>query len=73
MLVKKTAKEYQIIINEKDEQIKALYARIKDVNEIAEAQQKLNGVLQRQLTEAQEKLKKVENDRLNLGRNNWNE
>tara|TARA_B100001939_G_scaffold115676_2_gene100153 strand:+ start:3319 stop:3540 length:222 start_codon:yes stop_codon:yes gene_type:complete len=73
MLVKKTAKEYQIIINEKDEQIRALYARIKDVNEIAEAQQKLNGVLQRQLTEAQEKLKKVENDRLNLGRNNWNE
>ena len=73
MLVKKTAKEYQIIINQKDEQIKALYARIKDVNEIAEAQQKLNGVLQRQLTEAQEKLKKVENDRLNLGRNNWNE
>lgn len=73
MLVKKTAKEYQIIINQKDEQIKALYARIKDINEITEAQQKLNGVLQRQLTEAQEKLKKVENDRLNLGRNNWNE
>ena len=68
MLIKKTAKEYQIIINEKDEQIKALYARIKDTDEINEAQKKLNGVLQRQLSEARASIKKLENNRLNAGR-----
>lgn len=68
MLIKKTAKEYQIIINEKDEQIKALYARIKDTEEINEAQKKLNGVLQRQLSEAKANIQKLENNRLNAGR-----
>lgn len=68
MLIKKTAKEYQVIINEKDEKIKALYARIKDTDEINEAQKKLNGVLQRQLSEARANIKKLENSRLNAGR-----
>ena len=68
MLIKKTAKEYQIIINEKDEQIKALYARIKNTEEINEAQKKLNGVLQRQLSEAKANVQKLENNRLNAGR-----
>jgi predicted metal-dependent hydrolase len=68
MLIKKTAKEYQIIINEKDEQIKALYARIKDTEEINEAQKKLNGVLQRQLSEAKANIQKLENNRLDAGR-----
>tara|TARA_X000001382_G_scaffold50523_1_gene34276 strand:- start:371 stop:595 length:225 start_codon:yes stop_codon:yes gene_type:complete len=68
MLVSKTNEEWQKIVENKDAQIQALYKRIKDQQTINDAQKKLNGVLQTDLTEADSKLKKIEEDRLNAGR-----
>ena len=68
MLVTKTNEEWQKIVENKDAQIQALYKRIKDQQTINDAQNKLNGVLQTDLTEAENKLKKIEEDRLNAGR-----
>ena len=68
MLVTKTNEEWQKIVENKDAQIQALYKRIKDQQTINDAQKKLNGVLQTDLTEAENKLKKIEEDRLNAGR-----
>lgn len=68
MLVTKTNEEWQKIVENKDAQIQALYKRIKDQQTINDAQKKLNGVLQTDLTEADNKLKKIEEDRLNAGR-----
>jgi len=68
MIVSKTNEEWNKIVENKDEQIKALYKRIKDQQTINDAQKKLNGVLQTDLTEAENKLKKIEQDRLNAGR-----
>jgi hypothetical protein len=68
MIVSKTNEEWNKIVQNKDEQIKALYKRVKDQQTINDAQKKLNGVLQTDLTEAENKLKKIEQDRLNAGR-----
>ena len=68
MLVTKTNEEWQKIVENKDAQIQALYKRIKDQQTINDAQKKLNGVLQTDLTDAQDKLKKIEEDRLNAAR-----
>ena len=68
MLVKKTNEEWKKIVDNKDAQIQALYKRIKDQQTINDAQKKLNGVLQTDLTDAQDKLKKIEEDRLNAAR-----
>lgn len=68
MIVTKTNEEWQKIVNDKDQQIQALYKRIKDQQTINDAQKKLNGVLQTDLTEAENKLKKIEEDRLNASR-----
>ena len=68
MLVTKTNEEWQKIVEDKDAQIQALYKRIKDQQTINDAQKKLNGVLQTDLTDAQDKLKKIEEDRLNAAR-----
>ena len=68
MIVSKTNEEWNKIVQNKDEQIKALYKRVKDQQTINDAQKKLNGVLQTNLTEAENKLKKIEQDRLNAGR-----
>ena len=79
MQVSKTTTEWQTLIEEKDNRItlletklknmieknRALYSHIRSVND---AHQKLNGVLQRKVSEANNKLEKVEQDRLNLGR-----
>ncbi len=69
MLIRKTNEEWKKIVDNKDDaQIQALYKRIKDQQTINDAQKKLNGVLQTDLTEAENKLKKIEEDRLNAGR-----
>jgi len=68
MIVSKTNEEWNKIVENKDAQIQALYKRIKDQQTINDAQKKLNGVLQTDLTEAENKLKKIEQDRLNTGR-----
>lgn len=75
MLITKTNEEWQNIVKDKDAQIQrkdaeiqALYKRIKDQQTINDAQKKLNGVLQTDLTDAQDKLKKIEEDRLNAAR-----
>lgn len=68
MLVTKTNEEWQKIVEDKDAQIQALYKRIKDQQTINDAQKKLNGVLQTDLTDAHAKLKKIEEDRLNAAR-----
>lgn len=75
MLITKTNEEWQNIVKDKDAQIQrkdaeiqALYKRIKDQQTISDAQKKLNGVLQTDLTDAHEKLKKIEEDRLNAAR-----
>ena len=68
MLVKKTNEEWKKIVDNKDAQLQALYKRIKDQQTINDAQKKLNGVLQTDLTDAQDKLKKIEEDRLNAAR-----
>jgi vacuolar-type H+-ATPase subunit H len=68
MLIRKTNEEWKKIVDNKDAQIQALYKRIKDQQTINDAQKKLNGVLQTDLTEAENKLKKIEEDRLNAGR-----
>ena len=68
MLVKKTNEEWKKIVDNKDAQIQALYKRIKDQQTINDAQKKLNGVLQTDLTDAHAKLKKIEEDRLNAAR-----
>jgi hypothetical protein len=68
MIVSKTNEEWNKIVENKDAQIQALYKRIKDQQTINDAQKKLNGVLQTDLTEADNKLKKIEQDRLNTGR-----
>lgn len=75
MLITKTNEEWQKLVKDKDAQIQrkdaeiqALYKRIKDQQTINDAQKKLNGVLQTDLTDAQDKLKKIEEDRLNAAR-----
>ena len=68
MLVKKTNEEWKKIVDNKDAQIQALYKRIKDQQTINDAQKKLNGVLQSDLTEAETKIKKMVEDRLNASR-----
>lgn len=68
MKIQKTTDEWNKLIKEKDEQIRALYKRIKDSHAVSEAHQKLNGVLQSENTELKEQLKKIEEDRLNAGR-----
>ncbi len=68
MIVSKTNAEWQKIVENKDAQIQALYKRIKDQQTINDAQKKLNGVLQTDLTDTYNKLKKIEEDRLNAVR-----
>ena len=45
-----------------------LYSHIRSVNDVNDAHQKLNGVLQRKLSEANNKFEKMQQDRLNAGR-----
>lgn len=68
MKIQKTTDEWNKLIKEKDEQIRALYKRVKDSQAVSDAHKKLNGVLQSENTELKQQLKKVENDRLNAGR-----
>jgi 23S rRNA A2030 N6-methylase RlmJ len=75
MIVTKTNEEWQNIVKDKDEllerkdaEIQALYKRIKDQQTINDAQKKLNGVLQTDLTEAETKIKNMVEDRLNASR-----
>lgn len=75
MIVSKTNEEWQKIVKDKDEllerkdaEIQALYKRIKDQQTINDAQKKLNGVLQTDLTEAETKIKNMVEDRLNASR-----
>ena len=75
MIVTKTNEEWQKIVKDKDEllerkdaEIQALYKRIKDQQTINDAQKKLNGVLQTDLTEAETKIKNMAEDRLNASR-----
>ena len=68
MLVSKTNEEWSKIIQEKDEQIQALYGRIKDNQTVSDAQQKLNGVLRTENNKLKAQLEKIEQDRLNAGR-----
>ena len=82
MIIQKTTEQWNTIVKEKDDRIKlletklknmvnknlALYSHIRSVQDINDAHQKLNGVLQRKLSEANNKLEKTEQDRLNVGR-----
>ncbi len=68
MIVSKTNEEWNKIIQEKDEQIQALYGRIKDNQTVSDAQQKLNGVLRTENNKLKAELEKIEQDRLNAGR-----
>lgn len=68
MIVTKTNEEWQKLIERKDAEIQALYKRIKDQQTINDAQKKLNGVLQTDLTEAETKIKNMVEDRLNASR-----
>ena len=68
MIVSKTNEEWNKIIQEKDEQIQALYGRIKDNQIVSDAQQKLNGVLRTENNKLKAQLEKIEQDRLNAGR-----
>ncbi len=82
MIVNKTSQEWNKIIKEKDDEIKllrtklknmvnknlALYSHIRSVQDVNDAHQKLNGVLQRKVSEANNKLEKTVQDRLNAGR-----
>jgi len=68
MIVSKTNEELDKIIQEKDEQIQALYGRIKDNQTVSDAQQKLNGVLRTENNKLKAELEKIEQDRLNAGR-----
>jgi len=82
MQVSKTTTEWQKLIEEKDNRItlletklknmieknRALYSHIRSVNDVNDAHQKLNGVLQRKVSEANNKFEKMEQDRLNAGR-----
>jgi len=68
MIVTKTNEEWQKIVERKDAEIQALYKRIKDQQTINDAQKKLNGVLQTDLTEAETKIKNMAEDRLNASR-----
>tara|TARA_R100001224_G_C3991183_1_gene139331 strand:+ start:548 stop:814 length:267 start_codon:yes stop_codon:yes gene_type:complete len=82
MIIQKTTEQWNTIVKEKDDRIKlletkltnmvnknrALYSHIRSVNDVNDAHQKLNGVLQRKLSEANNKFEKMEQDRLNVGR-----
>ena len=68
MIVGKSNEEWNRIVQEKDEQIKALYGRIKDNQTVSDAQQKLNGVLRSENNKLKGQLEKIEKDRLNAGR-----
>jgi regulator of replication initiation timing len=68
MIVGKSNEEWNKIVQEKDEQIKALYGRIKDNQTVSDAQQKLNGVLRSENNKLKEQLEKIEKDRLNAVR-----
>ena len=82
MIIQKTTEQWNTIVKEKDDKIKlletkltnmvnnnrALYSHIRSVNDVNDAHQKLNGVLQRKLSEANNKFEKMEKDRLNAGR-----
>tara|TARA_R100001163_G_scaffold21954_1_gene18679 strand:- start:682 stop:948 length:267 start_codon:yes stop_codon:yes gene_type:complete len=82
MIIQKTTEQWNTIVKEKDDRIKlletklknmvnknlALYSHIRSVQDINDAHQKLNGVLQRKLSEVNNKLEKTEKDRLNAGR-----
>lgn len=50
------------------EKNRALYAHVRNLEDINEAHKKLNGVLQRQLEEEKGKLKRLIDDRLNSAR-----
>ena len=50
------------------EKNRALYAHVRNLEDINEAHKKLNGVLQRQVAEEKGKLKRLIDDRLNSAR-----
>ena len=82
MIIQKTTEAWNNIVKEKDDEIKmlrgklkktvekcrALYSRVRDLQDIDEAHKKTNGVLQRKVSNAEQKIKDIENDRLNKGR-----
>ena len=82
MKIQRSTEEWNKIVKEKDDRIllletkltnmvnknRALYSHIRIVNDVNDAHQKLNGVLQRKLSEANNKFEKMEKDRLNAGR-----
>ena len=82
MKIQRSTEEWNKIVKEKDDRIllletkltnmvnknRTLYSHIRSVNDVNDAHQKLNGVLQRKLSEANNKFEKMEKDRLNAGR-----
>ena len=82
MKIQRSTEEWNKIVKEKDDRIllletkltnmvnknRALYSHIRSVNDINDAHKKLNGVLQRKLSEANNKFETMEKDRLNAGR-----
>ena len=82
MKIQRSTEEWNKIIKEKDNRIllletkltnmvnknRALYSHIRSVNVVNDAHQKLNGVLQRKLSEVNNKFEKMQKDRLNAGR-----
>tara|TARA_B100000965_G_scaffold397092_1_gene413046 strand:- start:533 stop:799 length:267 start_codon:yes stop_codon:yes gene_type:complete len=82
MLIHKTKEQWNAIVKEKDdrnkmlegklkktvEKCRALYSRVRDLQDIDEAHKKHNGVLQRKVSNFEQKIKDLQNDRLNKGR-----
>ena len=82
MKIQRSTEEWNKIVKEKDDRIllletkltnmvnknRALYSHIISVNDVNDAHQKLNGVLQRKLSEVNNKFEKMQKDRLNAGR-----
>ena len=77
MKIQRSTEEWNKIVKEKDDRILLLETKltnmlnknhIRSVNDVNDAHQKLNGVLQRKLSEANNKFEKMEKDRLNAGR-----
>jgi len=67
----KIEKDYKTLLKENEdlkEEKRVLYVSIRNLQDMEEAHKKVNGVLQRQISELQLKVKRMEEDRLNAGR-----
>ena len=67
----KIEKDYKTLLKENEdlkEEKRVLYVSIINLQDMEEAHKKVNSVLQRQISELQLKIKRMEEDRLNAGR-----